>query len=76
MTERKRYLLCPQCGSRRLCLKDERGKNHFIYIYWDQTIVYAKTGQPIPPDLKTDVIWCADCSWKGTIRKLIKYATS
>ena len=75
MEERKRYLLCPQCGSRRLFLKDDQDQKHFVYIYWDQTIVYSKTGEPIPDDLNTETIYCADCSWKGTLRKLVKVMT-
>lgn len=75
MTERKKYLLCPQCGSRRLMLKDADGQKHFVYIFDDHSIVYAKTGEPISADLDTSTIWCADCSWRGTLKKLVRYWT-
>jgi len=76
MTERKKYLLCPQCGSRRLIVQELGGKDHYLYILSDQTMVYAKTGEAIPDDLDTGVLRCADCSWKGAPRKLVRYFTS
>ncbi len=70
MSERNKYLLCPQCGDRRFFVKASDGKEHFVYVLADQSIVYCKTGEPIPADLDTSVLWCAGCSWYGPVRKL------
>ncbi|MCF7973656.1 MAG: hypothetical protein K9N55_07565 [Phycisphaerae bacterium] len=41
-----------------------------MFVMPDNSIVYAKTGEPIPEDLETSQIRCADCSWYGPLRKL------
>jgi DNA-directed RNA polymerase subunit RPC12/RpoP len=70
MNEPPKYLLCPQCGSRRLYFKAESGEEHFVFVLADRSIVYAKTGDPIPEDLGIAQIRCADCSWYGGLHKL------
>ncbi|MFC1766722.1 hypothetical protein ACFL6U_32185 [Planctomycetota bacterium] len=76
MTQRRKYLLCPQCGSRRILIQELGGKDHYVYVLQDYTYVYAKTGELLPDDIDTSQLRCADCSWKGTHRKLVKYFTS
>lgn len=75
MTERKKYLLCPQCGSRRLIIQELGGKDHYIYVLSDQSAVFAKSGDVVPDDLDTSMLRCADCSWKGGPHKLVRYFT-
>ena len=72
MAARQKYLMCPQCGSPRLCIRDADGKDHFVYALPDGTFVYTKTGEPIPEDLDTSLLRCCECSWKGPARKLVK----
>ena len=75
MMERKKFLLCPQCGSRRIIVQELGGKDHYIYVLSDGTMIYANTGEAIPEDLDATELRCADCSWKGTPRKLVRYFT-
>ena len=70
MKESQKYMLCPQCGSRRMYIKTDSGKEHYVYVLTDYSVVYAKTGEPIPEDLDTSRLWCADCAWYGPPRKL------
>ena len=73
MIERRKYLLCPQCGSRRLMVTGPDGKDLYVYALVDHTFVMAKTGEPLPPDIDTTHLRCADCSWKGRAHKLVRY---
>jgi len=69
-TDKKTYLLCPQCGSRRFYVKDAQGKEHYLYILSDKSAVYATSGAPVPDDLDLSTLICADCAWYGPVRKL------
>ena len=73
MEESQKYMLCPQCGSRRLYVKTESGEEHYVYVFSDDSVVYAKTGDPISEDLDTSQMRCADCSWYGPPRKLTQH---
>lgn len=66
----QKYMLCPQCGSRRLYVKTVDGQEHYVYVLTDNSVVYAKTGDPVPEDLPLSEVRCADCSWYGPLRKL------
>ena len=70
MKESKKYMLCPQCGSRRLYFKTESGEEHFVFVMAGKSIVYAKTGDPVAEDLDMSQVRCADCSWYGGLHKL------
>ena len=72
MKESQKYMLCPQCGSRRLYLKTDTGEELYVYVLTDNSVVYAKTNDPIPEDLDVSELRCADCSWYGPMRKLTR----
>ena len=65
MKESQKYMLCPQCGSRRIYLKTDSGEEHYVYVLTDHSLVYSKTGESISEDLDTSKMWCADCAWYG-----------
>ena len=73
MKDSQRYLLCPQCGSRRLYVKTASGEEVYVYVLADNSVVYARTGDPTPEDLDISQIRCADCSWYGPPRKLTRH---
>lgn len=52
-------------------IREEDGTEHYIYVRIDKTIVYAKTGEPIPDNLDVSVLRCAECSWTGPLHKLV-----
>ncbi|PLX93189.1 MAG: hypothetical protein C0621_08290 [Desulfuromonas sp.] len=67
-----RYLLCPQCGVHRFFVRADDGSSVFFHVGLDRQL-FTASGEP--PDLKgsdTSVIYCAGCSWKGGIHKLVK----
>ncbi len=72
MKESQRFLLCPQCGSRRMYIKSDSGEAHYVYVLTGNSVVYSKTGDCIPEDLDTSDVRCADCSWSGPLRKLTR----
>ena len=72
MKESQKYMLCPQCGSRRLYIKTDSGEEHYVYVLADNSVVYSKTGDCISEDLDPSEVRCADCSWYGPGRKLTR----
>ncbi len=69
MQSKIRYLVCPQCGSDKLYLETEDGMV-FIKIDW-QYQVYHK--DQITDVYSCDTLYCQGCSFKGSIRHLVKY---
>ena len=70
---KKRYLLCPQCGTHRFFVKDENGQNVYFHVDWNK--------RPFPtPSSKADlsgkdfrVVHSTGCSWTGSLNGLVKY---
>lgn len=71
-----RYLLCPQCGSPRFFLRDPQRGTIYFYI--------ADNGNPVPTETSPDTdltnldfttVACCGCSWKGSLRKLVRIFT-
>ncbi len=70
MKESQKYMLCLQCGSRRMYIKTASGEERYVYVLTDNSVVHSKTGDPIPAELDASKLWCADCAWYGPPRKL------
>lgn len=70
---KQRYLLCPQCGSPSLFVKNEDGSQTFFHLTWERERVPFKDSTADVQHVKLDQIFCAACSWKGHDRKLVKY---
>jgi len=70
---KKRYLLCPQCGTHRFFVKDNNGQNVYFHVDWDHV--------PFPTEISAadlsgsdfSVVHSTGCSWKGGIDGLVKY---
>ena len=70
---KQRYLVCPQCGSPRLFVKNEDGSKTFFHLTWDGERVPFQGADTDVEHVTLDHIYCADCSWQGHDRKLVKY---
>jgi len=68
----KKYLVCPRCGDRRLFLKNANNERLGVYITHDYEIIPMNSENTIN-GFDTSIIYCLGCSWKGTMKDLIKY---
>lgn len=72
---KERYLLCPQCGSHRLFVKDSDRGNVYFHINWEGQPVPTKESAADLTGLDFSLLYCCGCSWSGTRKKLLKYFT-
>ncbi len=71
MTREKR-LMCPQCGSPLFYIVNYNGRELFFNVNYDHEIKPTKPQFEEVALLSPEVINCAGCSWKGSVRKLKK----
>ena len=70
---KKRYLLCPQCGTHRFFVKDENGDNVYFHVDWDKAPFATQISGADLSGLDFCVVHSTGCSWKGPINGLVKY---
>ena len=68
-----RYLLCPQCGSRRFFLQRAAGEQVFFYVDGELGPVPTETSGADLTALDFAAVFCCGCSWHGPLRKLVKF---
>ncbi len=67
-----RYLLCPKCKERRLFIKNSNNERLGIYVTHNYQIIPMNPEKSIE-GFDTSIIYCLGCSWKGTLKDLVKY---
>jgi hypothetical protein len=70
---KKRYLLCPQCGTHRFFLKQGNGENIYFHVGWDTIPFPTKTSGADLFGKDFSIVHSTGCSWKGSISGLVKY---
>ena len=70
---KKRYLLCPQCGTHRFLLKQENGENIYFHVGWDMIPFPTKTSDADLSGKDFSIVHSTGCAWKGSISGLVKY---
>ena len=70
---KKRYLLCPQCGTHRFFVKDKNGENVYFHVNWDKVPFPTQASGSDLCGVDLSVFHSAGCSWKGGINGLVKY---
>ncbi len=70
---KKRYLLCPQCGTHRFFVKDENGENVYFHVDWDNGPFPTEASDANLSNKDFSVVHSTGCSWKGGIKGLVKY---
>jgi hypothetical protein len=70
---RKRYLLCPQCGTHRFFVNDEDGGNTYFHVGWDKVPFPTETSGADLSGRDFSIVHSTGCSWKGSIGGLVKY---
>jgi len=68
----RRFLVCPKCGVRRFFLKNSKSERLVVNISDNHEIIPINESQKIE-GFDTDTLYCLGCSWKGTVKQLIKY---
>lgn len=71
---RRSYLLCPQCGDRRFYRQEDDGsKSYFkvgtqgeFFVGVDE-VIHKLAG------FEFSGVYCCGCSWKGGVRKLVRF---
>ena len=61
---------CPFCGSITFYVENDDGLV-FFHVAPDLTLLPTRSGRTDPAGLKPDVIFCASCSWSGTLSELV-----
>ena len=68
-----KYLLCPQCGAHRLFIKNEEGESLYFHVDYDFNPFPTKESNADLEGADFSQILCVGCSWKGGLKKLVKY---
>jgi hypothetical protein len=70
---KKRYLLCPQCGTHRFFLNQENGENIYFHVGWNRIPFPTTTSGADLSGKDFSIVHSTGCSWKGSISGLVKY---
>jgi hypothetical protein len=70
---KKRYLLCPQCGTHRFFVKDENDENVYFHVDWNKVPFPTESSGADLAGRDLSMVHSAGCSWKGSINGLVKY---
>ena len=70
---KKRCLLCPQCGTHRFFIKDEKGENIYFHVDWDRKPFATQVSGADLANRDFSVIYSTGCSWQGELKGLVKY---
>ena len=70
---KRRYLLCPQCGTHRFFVTDENGENTYFHVDWDRAPFATRESAADLADRDFSVIHSTGCSWQGSVKGLVKY---
>lgn len=70
---KKRYLLCPQCGTHRFFIITQRGENLYFHVGWDQIPFPTEISSADLSGVDFSVVHSTGCAWKGSISGLVKY---
>jgi len=70
-----KHLFCPQCGLHRLFLRTKAGRDIYFHVGPDGKPFPTEQSKADLKDLDFTEIGCAGCSWKGPLRKLVRYFT-
>lgn len=70
---KKRYLLCPQCGTHRFFVTDENGENIYFHVDWDKIPFPTEASGAELTGRDFSIVHSSGCSWKGSIKGLVKY---
>jgi hypothetical protein len=70
-----KHLLCPQCGIHRLFVRNTEGRDVFFHVNPDGAPFPTEQSKADLAGLDFSEIRCVGCSWKGPIRKLVRYFT-
>ena len=70
---KKRYLLCPQCGTHRFFVKDENGENVYFHVDWNKVPFPTEASGADLAGRDMSIVHSTGCSWKGSINGLVRY---
>ena len=72
--EKKRhYLLCPQCGTHRFFVIDEKGEPVYFHVDWNKEPFPTQASNAHLSGRDFSVIHSTGCTWKGGLERLVKY---
>jgi hypothetical protein len=66
------YLLCPQCGSHRLYVENEKGDYIYFHVGYDFVPFPTEESKADLTGLSFDKVYCVGCAWVGRLKKLVK----
>jgi len=70
---KKRYLLCPQCGTHRFFVIDENAEKVYFHVDWDQDPFPTENSNANLVGKDFSIVHSTGCAWKGRINELVKY---
>jgi hypothetical protein len=70
---KKRYLLCPQCGTHRFFVITKHGEHLYFHVGWDQIPFPTEISSADLSGVDFSVVHSTGCAWKGGISGLVKY---
>ena len=70
---KKRYLLCPQCGTHRFFVTNDRGERVYFHVDWDRVPYPTQQSAADLARIDFSTIHSTGCSWKGSLSGLVKY---
>jgi hypothetical protein len=68
-----RYLLCPQCGSHRFYVENEKGDYIWFHVDHDFKPFPTEESKADLSGLNFETVYCSGCAWCGRLKKLVKY---
>jgi hypothetical protein len=70
---KRRYLLCPQCGTHRFFVTDDDGVTVYFHVDWDKVPFPTEASNADLTGLDFSSICSTGCAWSGRLDGLVKY---
>ena len=67
-----KYLLCPQCGGHRFYVTNGRSEEIFFHVGPDRQPFPTEVSRSDLSGLDFSIIACTGCSWRDSLRKLVR----
>lgn len=68
----KKYLLCPLCDLHRFFVTDKDRGNIYFHVDLERKPFPTEASNADLAGLDFSVIGCTGCSWKGSLRNLVR----